>query len=44
MVTLEEEVEVWTVATNDKQKGVDWQFIINDARHEPKSVHSKIKC
>ena len=42
--TLKEEVQAWATATNDKQKGVDWQFTINDARLKLKSIYPKIKC
>jgi len=43
IVTLQEEVQAWATATNDKQKGVDWQFTINDARLKLKSIYPKIK-
>jgi hypothetical protein len=41
--TLQEEVQAWATATNDRQKGVDWQFTINDARLKLKSIYPKIK-
>jgi len=43
IVTLQEEVQAWATATNDRQKGVDWQFTINDARLKLKSIYPKIK-
>lgn len=43
IATLQEEVQAWAVATNDKQKGVDWQFTIADARIKLKSIYPKIK-
>lgn len=41
---LRDEVGAWATATNDRQKGVDWQFSINDARLKLKSIYPKIKC
>lgn len=41
--TLRAEVEAWATATNTKQKGVDWQFTINDARRKLKSIYPRIK-
>jgi len=41
--TLQQEVQAWATATNDRQKGVDWQFTINDARLKLKSIYPKIK-
>ena len=43
IVTLQEEVQAWAAATNDKQNGVNWQFTINDARLKLKSIYPKIK-
>jgi hypothetical protein len=43
IATLQEEVQAWATATNDRQKGVDWQFTINDARLKLKSIYPKIK-
>ena len=40
---LQEEVQAWATATNDRQKGVDWQFTINEARCKLRSIYPKIK-
>jgi hypothetical protein len=40
---LRSETQAWTDASNDKQRGVDWQFTISDARHKLKSLYPKIK-
>jgi hypothetical protein len=40
---LREETEAWATASNEKQRGVDWQFKINDARVKLKSLYPKIK-
>jgi hypothetical protein len=42
MKTLREETEAWHHASNDKQRGVDWQFKIGDARIKLKSLYPKI--
>ena len=39
---LREETAVWAQHTNNKQRGVDWQFQIDDARRKLKSVYPKI--
>jgi len=39
---LREETAAWAQHTNKKQRGVDWQFQINDARRKLKSVYPKI--
>lgn len=39
---LQKEVEAWAIKRNENQKGVDWQFTINDARYKLKSVYPKI--
>jgi hypothetical protein len=44
--TIEElraETTAWQEYTNDKQRGVDWQFRIDDARTKLKSLYPKIK-
>lgn len=41
--TLRKQTEAWATKTNTKQRGVDWQFTIGDARHKLKSVYPKIK-
>lgn len=43
IVTLQEEVQAWANVVNDRQKGVEWQFTINDARLKLKSIYPKIK-
>jgi hypothetical protein len=40
---LREETTAWHDYTNEKQRGVDWQFRINDARTKLKSLYPKIK-
>jgi DDE superfamily endonuclease len=41
--SLREETEAWSTASNEKQRGVDWQFKIHDARAKLKSLYPKIK-
>ena len=36
---LRKETEAWANATNNKQRGVDWQFKIDDARTKLKSLY-----
>jgi hypothetical protein len=40
---LREETTAWHKYTNEKQRGVDWQFRIDDARAKLKSIYPKIK-
>lgn len=40
---LSEAVKAWSTASNVKQRGVDWQFTIEDARVKLKSLYPKIK-
>ncbi len=40
---LSEAVGAWSTASNDKQRGVDWQFTIEDARVKLKSLYPQIK-
>jgi hypothetical protein len=40
---LRRETTAWQQHSNDKQRGVDWQFRIDDARTKLKSVYPKIK-
>jgi hypothetical protein len=40
---LRKQTEAWATATNTKQRGVDWQFTIGEARRKLKSVYPKIK-
>ena len=39
---LREETAAWASACNNKQKGVDWQFAIGDARQKLKSLYPKL--
>lgn len=41
--TLNHELQAWYVDRNQKQKCVDWQFTINDARTKPKRLYPIIK-
>lgn len=40
---LQSEIRIWSEKTNAKQRGVDWQFQISDARHKLKRLYPKIK-
>lgn len=40
---LQQEIGTWSNKTNDKQRGVDWQFKIDDARRKLKRLYPKIK-
>lgn len=40
---LQEEILAWSVDVNERQRGVDWQMKIDDARTKLKSIYSKIK-
>ena len=42
IATLRTETEAWQQASNHKQRGVDWQFKIDDARTKLKSLYPKI--
>ncbi|PXF53008.1 MAG: IS630 family transposase, partial [Deltaproteobacteria bacterium] len=35
--------DAWAMSSNDRQRGVDWQFTIENARHKLKSLYPKIK-
>lgn len=39
---LQLEIGIWSEKTNAKQRGVDWQFKIDDGRTKPKRPYSKI--
>lgn len=41
--TLHHEIQAWSTRTNHKQRGVDWQMKMSDARQKLKSVYPKIK-
>jgi len=40
---LQSEIAIWAAKTNAKQRGVDWQFKIDDARTKLKRLYPKIK-
>ena len=40
---LREEADAWAMSSNDKQRGVDWQFTIGNARHKLKSLYPNIQ-
>ena len=40
---LQSEIAIWAEKTNTKQRGVDWQFKIDDARIKLKRLYPKIK-
>lgn len=40
---LQSETAAWSDATNEKQRGVDWQFTIEKARTKLKRLYPKIK-
>ena len=39
---LQEEVPAWATDVNRRQRGVDWQMRVEDARCKLKSVYPKI--
>jgi hypothetical protein len=41
--TLSKQTELWASKTNAKQRGVDWQFTVGDARCKLKSIYPEIK-
>ena len=40
---LQSEIAMWSQKTNAKQRGIDWQFKIDDARRKLKRLYPKIK-
>ena len=40
---LPSQVKAWANATNKKQRAVEWQFSIDDARKKLKQLYPKIK-
>lgn len=42
--TLRKEIEAWAISSNDRQRGVEWQFTIEDARCKLKSLYPKFIC
>lgn len=43
LADLQAEIRIWAEKTNTKQRGVDWQFQIDDARQKLKRLYPKIK-
>lgn len=43
LAELQSEIAAWSARTNAKQRGVDWQFKIGDARTKLKRLYPKIK-
>ena len=43
MAELQAEITAWYNRTNEKQRGVDWQFKIDDARTKLKRLYPKLK-
>lgn len=41
---LTQETQAWAKKTNKAQRGVNWQFSIEKARHKLKSIYPKIEC
>jgi hypothetical protein len=41
---LQTEIRTWSEKTNAKQRGVDWQFTIDDARRKLKRLYPRIKA
>ncbi len=41
---LQAEITAWSTRTNEKQRGVDWQFKIDDARTKLKRLYPKLKA
>jgi hypothetical protein len=41
---IRKQTTAWATATNTKQRGVDWQFQIENARTKLKYLYPKIKC
>jgi hypothetical protein len=44
IAVLRRETAAWSTASNKKQRGVDWQFRIDDARTKLKSLYPKTEC
>jgi DDE superfamily endonuclease len=41
---LAEQTAAWAATSNQKQRGVDWQFCVDDAHAKLKSLYPKIEC
>jgi DDE superfamily endonuclease len=44
LAELQAEIEAWSARTNANQRGVDWQFRIEEARVKLKRLYPKIKA
>jgi hypothetical protein len=44
LAELQTEIAAWAKRTNEKQRGVDWQFKIDNARKKLKRLYPKIKA
>ena len=44
LAELQTEIGAWSEKTNAKQRGVDWQFRIENARVKLKRLYPKIKA
>jgi hypothetical protein len=44
LAELQSEIAIWSEKTNAKQRGVDWQFKLDDARIKLKRLYPKIKA
>ena len=44
ILDLQSEIAIWSDKTNAKQRGVDWQFCIEDARVKLKRLYPRIKA
>jgi len=42
--TLRQQIQAWAKKTNDKQRGVNWEFSIDQARVKLKSIYPEIEC
>jgi len=36
---LRQQIKTWANKTNEKQRGVNWQFTVNNARQKLKSIY-----
>jgi len=43
LAELQKEIAAWSDKTNAKQRGVDWQFRIENARVKLKRLYPKVK-
>jgi hypothetical protein len=44
MTELQQEIRAWSDKTNAKQRGIDWQFRIENARVKLKRLYPTIKA